>query len=148
MSSTGPQTKSFCAPAYTPHQVARAILNEAACDPNISAKTIGALVRAKQIYRRQPPDSHYRSVRKEIMRHFNACRAVDMVGLEGYAELFRKYGNTVRIYIINGVQMNEQRVKAAQHIFKQCKKAKKLPSDATFDRDVIDMTDISDDGRY
>ncbi|PXF42487.1 hypothetical protein BWQ96_07796 [Gracilariopsis chorda] len=44
--------------------------------------------------------------------------------------------------------MREQRVKAAQHLFKQYKKAKKLPSDATFDRDVVDMTDISDDGRY
>ncbi|PXF40085.1 hypothetical protein BWQ96_10211 [Gracilariopsis chorda] len=44
--------------------------------------------------------------------------------------------------------MKEQRVKAAQHIFKQCKTAKTLPSDATFDRDVVDMTDISDEGRY
>lgn len=66
--------RSFCAPAYTPSQVARAILSEAASDPNISAKTIGSMVRAKQIYRRQPPDSHYRSVRLKIIRHMNASR--------------------------------------------------------------------------
>lgn len=140
--------KKYCTPAYTPLQVSRAVLGEASSDPNITAAKIGCLVRAKQIYKRQPPDSHYRSVRLDILRHMTASRAVDMAALEGYAELLRSCGHTVRIFIIDGVEMKAQRVKAAQHIFKQCKKGKSIPADAVFSEDALDMSDISDTGKY
>lgn len=49
-----------------------------------------------------------------------ASREVDMAALEGYAELFRRCGHTARIFVIDGVQMKDQRLKAALHIFQQC----------------------------
>lgn len=39
--------KRSCAPAYKPRQVARSVLDEAAADPNIIARTISALFIAK-----------------------------------------------------------------------------------------------------
>ena len=36
-----------CAPAYTAQQIARCILEEASCEPNINSKTIAALVKAR-----------------------------------------------------------------------------------------------------
>ena len=44
--------------------------------------------------------------------------------------------------------MKEQRVKVAENIFTQSDKSKKIPDDALFDEDVIDMSDISDNQRY
>lgn len=134
--------------AYTPLQVARVIMSETKSNPNISARTIWSIVMAKQIYKRQPPDSHYRSVRIEFLRHMNASRAVDMDILEGYAELLRKCGHNVRIFIIYGLQMKQQRIKSEKYIFDQCKKSNNIPTDAAFDKDVIDMSDITDNGRY
>lgn len=77
----------YCAPAYTSLQVVRTILSEPSEDPSISARKIGQLVRSKEIYRRQPPDRHYCSVRVEVMIHMAASRVVDMATLEKYAEL-------------------------------------------------------------
>ena len=134
-------------PAYTPLQVARPIQSEATSNPNISAKTIAALVRAMQIYKRQPPDSHYLSVRVELLRHMDASQAVDMASMEGYAELLRNCGPTVRIFIVDGSEMKQQRIRSAKHIFHQCKKAKNMPEDAKFNEEVIDMSDIAEDGR-
>lgn len=140
--------RKFCAPAYTPLQVARCILTEASDNPNITARHIRALVQSKEIYRRSPPDSHYRSVRMEIIRHMNASRDVDMASLEGYAELLRRCGHFVRLFVIDGVEMKTQRLKAAQHIFHLCKKGKSIPPDATFNASMVDMSDIDDTGRY
>ena len=135
-------------PAYTPFQIARAIQSEATSNPNILAKTIAALERAKKIYKRQPPDSHYRSVRVELLRHMDASRAVDMASMEGYAELLRNCGQTVRIFIVDGSEMKQQRIRSAKHIFQQCKNAKNIQEDAKFNEEVIDMSDIAEDGRY
>ena len=62
-------------------------------------KTIGSVVRAKQIYSRQPLDSHYRPVGVEIIRHMNASCTVDMVDLEGYPELLPKQMRTHSTHI-------------------------------------------------
>lgn len=137
-----------CAAAYTPRQVARAVLEEASSEPNISAAKIAQLVKAKDIYRRQPPMSHFRSVRVEILKHMAASRSVDMAAMDGYADVLRSCGHTVHIYNMDGKSMKETRVKAARHIFNQCQKGKTIPKDAVFNEDVVDVSDIIDDGRY
>ncbi|PXF39881.1 hypothetical protein BWQ96_10412 [Gracilariopsis chorda] len=71
-----------------------------------------------------------------------------MAAIQGYADLLRKYGHTVRIFMMDGMEMKEQRYKAAVRIFMQCKKSKKNAEDAIFDKDNIDVSDISDAGRY
>lgn len=74
--TTNSSTAKYCAPEYTPLQVYRATIHEACPDPNITSRGIGELVRAKEIYRLQPPVSHYRSVRLQILRHMESSLAV------------------------------------------------------------------------
>ena len=68
-SSSNSRSEERCAPAYSAQQVARCILEEAAKEPNVNRKTSAALVKEKYIYRRQPPFTHYRTIRKELFRH-------------------------------------------------------------------------------
>lgn len=56
-------------------------------DPNMSAKKIAKLVKAKGLYRSQPSLTHFRSVRRDIMRYMTATRAVDMAAMHGYIDL-------------------------------------------------------------
>ena len=123
---------SSCASAYTPHQIARAILEHVQDDPNVPCKTIASAVRAKRLYLRQPPYSHYRSIRTVLLRHFTISRAVDMAILEGYADALRGVGHKVEKFTCCAAEMREQRIKAARHIFEQCKKANDLSRDASF----------------
>ena len=44
--------------------------------------------------------------------------------------------------------MKDIRVKAARHIFEQCKKAKTVPASAKFRSDMVNLTDIKDDESY
>ena len=140
--------EQFCAPAYTAQQVARAVIEETCNEPNINTKTISAIVKAKGIYLRQPPVTHYRAIRRELLRHLCTSRAVNMAALDGYAQLLRDMGHKVDVIIINGLEMKQQRLKAAKHIFAQCKKAKSIPDDEVFNEDVVDYSDIDDNGRY
>lgn len=39
--------------------------------------------------------------------------------------------DTVRIFLIEGAEMKEQCIKEAEHLFKQWRKEKKIPTDAT-----------------
>ncbi|CAN8065712.1 unnamed protein product [Agarophyton chilense] len=77
-----------------------------------------------------------------------ATRAVDMAALEGFTQLLRDCGHTVKMFIISGVEMKRQRLKAADFIFKQCQKTKKIDKDSVFDRDVVEISDIKDTDRY
>lgn len=123
-------------------------MEEASAEPNISATKIVQLVKAKHLYLRQPSMAHFRAVRVEIQKRMAATRAVDMAALEGYAELFRSCGHTVRTITVDGSAMKETRVKAARNIFNQCQKGKTIPKDAVFNESVFDLSDIEDDGRY
>lgn len=44
--------------------------------------------------------------------------------------------------------MKYQRMKAALHIFKQRKKAKSIYPEAFFEKDIIDLSYIEDEGHY
>ena len=136
-----------CAPAYTAQQVARFILEEAFNDPNINSKTIAALVRSKGIYRRQPPYMHYRAIRKELLRHLSISRAGNTASLEGYAHLLKECAHHMELNIMTGLDMKSKRIKAATHISRQCQKAKSLPKEATFQEEMMDISDINDDSR-
>lgn len=72
-----------CEPPYLPGQVARLLLEEEEADPNINEIHIAAMENANFIYCRQLPTSHFRSVRRELLRYRNAWPAVDMVALGG-----------------------------------------------------------------
>ena len=82
--NTKKKSNQYCTPAYTPHQVARVILEFAREDPNISAKMISQIVKAKGLYFREPPPSHFRSLRQEIMCHLTTFRAVEMASMDDY----------------------------------------------------------------
>ncbi|PXF49623.1 hypothetical protein BWQ96_00501 [Gracilariopsis chorda] len=137
-----------CTAAYTAHQVARTILENAAEDPKISVKSIASLVKAKGIYQRQPPYTHYRAIRRELQRHLTVSRAVGMAALDGYAALLRQQGHMAWIDICDGVEMKALRVKVAKHIFKQTVKGGALPKESVFDLGMVDVSDITDDGMY
>ncbi|CAN8075950.1 unnamed protein product [Agarophyton chilense] len=77
-----------------------------------------------------------------------ATRAVDMAALEGFTQLLRDCEHTVKVFIISRIEMKRQRLKAAEYIFKQFQKTKKIDKDAVFDRDVVEISDIKDNERY
>lgn len=54
----------------------------------------------------------------------------------------------MRIIVIDGMGMKARRIKAAWHIFAQCKKAGSIRSRAVFKKDTVEITDIEDHGRY
>lgn len=138
----------MCAPAYTAQQVSRLLRSEAAHDPNITSRMISELVKAKNVYRRQPPLSHFRAIKLELNRHVSICRHVDMAALDGYASLLRDVGHKVEIDIIKGIEMKAVRVTSSRHIFNQMKKAGSIDSAATFDKNDVDVSDIIDDWSY
>ena len=105
-------------------------------------------MKAKGFCLRQPPYTHYRTIRRELLRHLFTSRAVNMAALDGYAQLLRDVGHKVDIVIIGGKEMKEKRLKAAKHIFGQCKKAKSIPANEIFNEDAVDYSDIDDNGRY
>ena len=75
-------------------------------------------------------------------------RAVDMADLEVYAALLRGVGHEVKIIAMDGMEMKRTPIKAAKHIFEQCKKAKIFPQEALFDEGVVELDDIDDGGNY
>ena len=138
----------LCSPSYTVRQVARAIISEATETETLNSKTIRALVRAKEIYKREPPVSHYRAIRREIPRILSAGRAVQMAAMEGYMKLLEGCGHVCTLDVISGVEMKSVRVKAAKHIFQQCKKGKTIPADAVFNEESVNVDDIKDNELY
>lgn len=67
--------------------------------------------------------------------------------MEGYAELLRTFGHTVRTFTVHGAAIVEARGKAARHIFNQSQKGKTIPKDAVFNKCDVDLLDIQVDGR-
>lgn len=111
-------------------------MEEVSGNPNISARDIAVLMRAMQIYKRRPPDSDYQSICLDVLRHRSASRQVDMAVLKGYAELIWNSGNTVRTFLIDGMEMKAQRIKAARHIFVQCEKRPDPSRQARYSRRI------------
>lgn len=74
--------------------------------------------------------------------------AVNMASLDGFAVLLRRHGDTVTIELCNGVEMKDLRLKAAKHIFAQCKKAGSGEIYAVMDTSIVHLSEIDDDGRY
>lgn len=141
---SSPQKSLFCYPAYTPTQIARCVLGDVSEDPNVTTRMISNLVSAQGIYNRQPSINHFRKVRQEVMHMLSASRAVDMAALQGFAELLNRFGYQVNVHTMSADEMRATRVKAAKHIFQQCKKAGSLPKDAMFDDNVVSLSDIKD----
>ena len=52
--------------AYTANQVARLILSDVRDNFSMLTKTIAIMVRAKEMYSRQPSIRHFRAVRTEL----------------------------------------------------------------------------------
>ena len=128
--------------------MARAIFDEADIQPGDSSRVIQALFKAKSLYSRQPPPAHYRVIHLELQKMMATSRAVDMAALEGYAALLRGVGHEVKIITMDRMEMKWTRIKAAKHIFEQCKKAKTFPQEALFDGGVVEIDDIDDGGLY
>lgn len=118
MSETAEEPK-FCSSAYTANQVVRALLDDICKDSDMKSSQIASLVKAKGLYRREPPFRHYRSVRRELLRYISAYRAVNMAALEGYISQLREQGHLVNVFIENGVEMKPIRIKASRFIYNQ-----------------------------
>lgn len=68
---------------------------------------------------------------------------VYMAALENYAELLRRSGHIVMLIVIDGVEMNKHRMKAALHIFFCClKKSEPISLDSLLLEDTVDMSGI------
>lgn len=137
-----------CAAAYTAEQVARLLKSEIAQNPNITAKHIAGIVKAKGIYTRQPPPYHYRAVLKVLRSEMAKSRAIQMAAMEGFADLLRDEGHYVKIIIVSGSEMKTIRRKAAEFIFRQCKLSGTIGKDEQFDVECVKTDDIKDNGRY
>lgn len=138
----------YCAAAYTAKQMCRLLQCQLRTNPNISTREIATIIKAKQIYRRQPSQRHYRAVRAELMAHMTKSRAVQMAAMGGYMRLLRDLGHTAHLLEMTGVEMKAVRVKSAKFIFEQSKKAGLLPEHAKFDADCVVLDDISDASMY
>lgn len=57
-------------------------------------------------------------------------KAVQMADLEGYIELLRHFGYKFNLHMVQRTDMKSTRIKAAKHVFSQCKKAKNIENDA------------------
>ena len=139
-------------PAYTAEQVARALRDEFALNPDMPTSVLASILRAKSIYRRQPANAHIRAVMRELNRYISAARAVDMAALEGYSGLLRELGHRVDVFILSGTEMKAQRIKAARFIYKQQEKLsyseKQGSIHAGFNVQDVDVSDIPDYGKY
>ena len=71
-----------------------------------------------------------------------------MAAMEGYMDLLNNAGHKCTLSIISGIEMKKTRVKAAKHIFQQCKKGKIIPANAVFDKKLVDVSDIGYEARY
>lgn len=123
-------------------------MKEVIAEPNNPATKIAQLVKAKSLFRCQQSITHFRAVCIEIQKHMAATRAMDIAALEGYAELLRTCGHTVRTFTVDGAAMKETRNKTARHIFNQFQKGNTIPKNAMFKKSVADLSDIQDDGGY
>lgn len=144
----GSARKTNCAAAYTAEQVSRLLLQYISEDPNITGKRIKEIVKAKQLYTRQPPDHHYRAILKSLRNQMARMREVEMAAMSGYISLLRAEGHHVSMKVISGREMREVRVKAAEFIFRQCQKSGKVGKDERFDRNMVDVSDIVDGDTY
>lgn len=142
------RARQYCVPVYTARQVARLVLPYLSENPTISTRDIGQIIKAKEIFLRQPSPRLFRSVHAELIAHMSKKRKVQMAAMQSYAQLLRDAGHTVFIKTVNGEQMRETRMKAAQFIFSQSKKAGLLPQHEVFDNTTVDLSDISDDSQY
>ena len=132
-------------PAYNAQQLAPCILEDASNEANINSMTIAPLAKIKGTYRRQPPYTQYRTVRKELYHYLSIPRAVNIASLERYAGLLKESGHHVELIIMSKPEMKPQRIKSARHKFRQCQKAKSLPKEATFQEEIVDVSDLNDD---
>lgn len=73
-------------------------------------------------------------------------RTVDVAALPGYAQLLQNDGHIVNIYIIDGFEMKQQRIKASQFIDAQLNQSSKVEVD--FDEGSLHLSDIYDSSKH
>ena len=117
-------------------------------EANIKSTTTAALVEIRSIYRRQPPYTQYSTVQEELQRHLSISRAVNIASLQGYAKLLEESDYHVELTIMSRPERKTQRINSARHIFRQYKKDKSLPKEASFQDEMVYVSDINNDSWY
>lgn len=117
-------------------------------NPTILVNDLSKIIIAKGIYTRQPALRHFRAVKAELMDHLAKNSSMQMAAMESCANLLRILDQKVSVTVISGKQLKEARLKAAQLILNQSKKAGFLPRDERFHPNTVDLFDIPDIGRY
>lgn len=87
----------LCLFAYSAGKILRFIITKAENEPDITTRMISDILNIKKVYRRSKPPSHYSIIRRKLCRHMKTSFAVEMVALDGFAQLFWDVGHTVDI---------------------------------------------------
>lgn len=106
------------------------------------------LVRTKQVYKHKSPESHFRAVRMDVLRLMCPSHEVDMAALENYSKILLWCDHTVRVIVIDAVEMKKQGLKAGCHILAQCKKSGHISADSVLQEDTVDISDIRNSEQY
>lgn len=96
----------------------------------------------------QPPPSHVRRIRYELLSNLSLDSAVQMASMDDFADLLQKYGQKLELNVVTAVEMRRIRVKSAAHIFKQLKKGGEVDKDNVFDESLVEFDEINMKGRY
>jgi hypothetical protein len=137
-----------CTAAYKSFHVSRIFISSYAKNPNLKTSEMSQRVKDMRIFKSMPGDHFFKAMKAALKLHFMAERKVQMEALPQLAKLYTECGHTVELKIIDGKAMKAIRYKAALFIFNQLKKVQKVPKDEVFSREMVDVTDIDDDGEY
>lgn len=74
--------------------------------------------------------------------------AIKMAALVGYAQILQQIGHKVEIHSVTGVEMKKIGMKAAELIFNQDQKDGFIGNETTFDKSVVNTTDIDENNKY
>lgn len=142
------EDRKYCTPVYTAEQVSRALGGLFAADPKRSARLLAEIIPLKQIYTLQPPSSHFRQIRYELLLKMSANRAVEMSAMGYFTYLLDKYGHKSDWIVLSRLEMRRLKLKYAAHIFEQRNKSGEVGKDDGLDENAADLDDIYLDGWY
>lgn len=69
-----------------------------------------------------------------------------MAAMGGYVELLKSCGHKFKMFINSGLEMKQVRLRAAKHIFEQCKRAQQFSKEAKYNDSVVETSDIEESG--
>lgn len=127
--------KGYCAPAYTPRQVSRFIMNDGVDYSTISP--FWSLSWLKRIISTGCIPRKSTSVPFEMIfyyTHLSDSRSMDMASINKYADLLRGCVDHVKRFTVDGARFWQERIQFAQRVFTDLMEQKRLATGAQFNK--------------